>query len=79
MRAWFSDYEPRFSDYWPWALALQVLTTALIGFAAWMNWQTYEHRKALTQEVAELRSKVEAQELRPAMQTKQPAPKGPGQ
>ena len=62
----------RFNDYWPLAVAVQLLTTTLIGFAAWMNWQTYEHRKELTMTVAQLMEKVQLLEESLSKQTMQP-------
>lgn len=61
-----------FSDYWPLALAAQVLTVVLIAFSAWMNWLTYQHRAELTQRIAEL-------EKQQAIQTTQPPQIGPAQ
>lgn len=69
----------RFSDYWPMALAVQLLTMVLIGFAAWMNWKTYEHRKALTLQVEELEKKVQGFEESLSKQTMPQRPKRIGQ
>ena len=69
----------RFNDYWPLALAVHLLTMVLIGFAAWLNWQTYEHRQALTLRVVELEKKVQGFEESPAKQTMLQQPKVIGQ
>lgn len=42
------------SDYGSVSLTVQLLTTVLIGFVAWMDWQTYEYRKVLMLLVLEL-------------------------
>ena len=58
-----------FNDYWPLAMAVQLLTTALFGFAAWMNWQAYQDRKALRLEIEEMRQRVAAFERQTDTQT----------
>ena len=52
-----------------WALAIVVLTTV---FAATMNWLTFEQRKQMFAQMAELARRVEAVERRTNTQTQPP-------
>jgi predicted negative regulator of RcsB-dependent stress response len=59
-----------FSDYWRPALAVQLLTTMLIGLSAWMNWQAYEQRRMLGFQVRQFAERIASVEQQLLARTK---------